>query len=130
MSSFVVERFGNIVVFVHGAKTPDDIEWARAMELYRRDAGDLRSLVYTAGATPTTKQRSELKATLAGRSAPMAVLTTSALARAAGAAIRWFNPNFRMFSPDEIEAAFDHIKAPAADRATIRNFIETAKARL
>jgi hypothetical protein len=44
------------------------------------------------------------------------VLTPSALARAAGTAISWFNPSIKMFDPEALERALDHLDATRAQR--------------
>jgi hypothetical protein len=35
-------------------------------------------------------------------------------------AIRWFNPDLRIFPEDALEAAFDHLEATGGERTTIR----------
>src|SRR5687767_3375736 len=90
--TMVVGFVGRYVVFVHGKAAPGDDEWEQSLSFYREapDARQVRALVYTEGGAPNAAQRAKLNAVLGGRKLPIAVLTTSSIARAAGTAISWF----------------------------------------
>jgi hypothetical protein len=83
----------------------------------------MRILVYTAGGSPNTAQRARRNALLGDRNIPQAVVTASALARAAGTAISWFQPTFRLFAPDQLEKALDHLAVPGGARLRLRRAI-------
>jgi hypothetical protein len=112
---------GHILVFVHGPDSPSDGEWDEAMVLFRAvpDVARIRVLVFTGGGAPDARQRAKLHTALGKTKATIAVLTPSALARAAGTAIAWFNPGLRVFDPDDIERAFDHLDAARAERPVL-----------
>jgi hypothetical protein len=112
---------GNFLVFVHGTEAPSETEWDELLALFRAvpDITRVRVLVFTLGGAPDARQRARLNQILAETKPPIAVLTPSALARAAGTAISWFNPRLRVFDPDDIERALDHLDAVRADRQAL-----------
>lgn len=112
---------GNFLVFVHGKEAPSDVEWDELLALFRAvpDITRARVLVFTLGGAPDARQRAKLHQLLGETKPPIAVLTPSALARAAGTAISWFNPRLRVFDPDDVERALDHLDAVRADRQAL-----------
>ncbi|MEO8184430.1 MAG: hypothetical protein ABI895_36945 [Deltaproteobacteria bacterium] len=119
--SLCARKLGNVVVFVHGSRAPTDSEWESVLDYYRQapDASRLRALVYTEGGAPDAKQRARL-VELGHAQARIAVLTTSALARAAGIAVSWFIPHLRLFKPSEVERALDHLETTTTERVELR----------
>ena len=118
MTSKVV---GHILVFVHASESPSDPEWDEALVLLRAvpDVARIRVLVFSSGGAPDARQRARLRTALGKTKATIAVLTPSALARAAATAIAWFIPGLRVFDPDDIERAFDHLDAARAERPAL-----------
>ena len=112
---------GHILVFVHGSEAPSDAEWDEALVLFRAvpDVARIRVLVFSNGGAPDARQRARLHTALGKTKATIAVVTPSALARAAGTAIAWFVPGLRVFEPDDIERAFDHLDAAHAERPVL-----------
>jgi hypothetical protein len=88
------------------------LEWERVLSFYDEPevARDPRTLVYTQGAAPNAAQRARLNEKLGKRRVRIAVLTPSALARAAGTAVHWFRPEVRIFRPSETDAAIKHLE--------------------
>jgi len=118
---------GNFVICVHGSLAPSQAEWNQVLELYRRhpNISQLKTLVWTDGGAPNAAQRSELTAALAGgKSMPIAVITASVLARAAGTALTWLNPGFRLFGPNDFDRALDHLGAGGVERRALRELVE------
>src|SRR5690349_5981657 len=126
------DRAGRFVIGVHATRHPSDEEWQEAMSLYTemRDEPGLAALVYTTGGAPNAAQRAQLNVATGGRAIRIAVLTTSATARTVGIAIRWFNPNIRIFAPTEIEPALAHLEANADERELLRASLVDLRARL
>jgi hypothetical protein len=122
--SFASREVGDVVVFVHGTQAPTDEEWDDVLDFYRRkpEQSSFRSLVYTAGGAPNASQRARLREAGQGR-ARIAVLTASAVARAAGIAVGWFNPQIQIYGLKDIEMALDHLHVPAAQRRELRQAI-------
>lgn len=115
-ATMAARAVGDCIVFVHGSDPPSDAEWDRAMTLYGslvpRNA---TVFVWTEGAAPNAAQRAKLAKVTGTAKPPIAVVTTSPIARAAGTAISWFNSALRMFSPSDVTGALDHLGI-AADR--------------
>ncbi len=123
---------GSCLVFVHTSEAPSDAEWDEVLSHFRTvmKTGTGRALVYTEGAAPNTAQRAKLNALFGSAHPRIAVLTPSPLARAAGTAIRWFNPEVRIFGPDEIERALDHLEVSRAERAALTETLAALRAEL
>jgi hypothetical protein len=119
--SFVSRKVRDVVVFVHGPQAPTDEEWEEVLDSYRGkpEQPSFRSLVYTAGGAPSATQRARLREVSQGR-ARIAVLTASAVARAAGIAVGWFNPQIQIYGLKDIEKALDHLHVPVAQRSELR----------
>jgi hypothetical protein len=120
--NLLVQVVGNVLITVNAEASPTDEEWEQKLELYREvpDLKRMRILVFTLGGAPNSKQRARLNHVIADHHIPQAVLTNSTLARAAGTAISWFQPTFKMFAPDQLEPALDHLKLPQDERPVVR----------
>ena len=114
-----VRLVGSMFVCAHSVDDPLDPEWDAALDSFRNviAIADLRVLVHTDGGAPNVTQRARLMAALRGRKVPTAVMTASAVARAAGVAVSWFQPLLRVFEPSEVDAVFEHLKAEGSERA-------------
>jgi hypothetical protein len=109
---------GHYVVMVHSRESPGDAEWDRILGVFRNlpEIHRVRILVYTDGGAPAAHQRVKLSHVLSAFKPPVAVVTSSTLARTAGTAISWFIPTLRVFGPEAIERALDHLDASQAER--------------
>jgi hypothetical protein len=127
-----VQTRGRLVVFAHGITAPTDEEWDGVLEVLERtgELNEVRTLVHTAGAAPTVLQRGKMNDLLRGRQPRIAVLTPSKLARAAGVALRWFNPRVRVFDAHELDEATLHLEVTPDESATLKAMLASAKAEL
>lgn len=132
ISSCAMRFVGSYFVCVHSNLAPTNTEWAEVLRVLRNhpDLGSLRILVYTDGGAPNAAQRSDLSSLLANRNIPIAVITTSVIARAAGTALTWLNPGFRVFPPTEFDKALDHLGATGMDKRTLRDSVEELRREL
>ncbi|HMA97517.1 MAG TPA: hypothetical protein VKP30_32755 [Polyangiaceae bacterium] len=112
-------RLGRFVVTVHGAEAPSDEEWTRYVggaDAYQ-PLGDQRILVVSDGGAPNGTQRQQLIDLLQNARVPTAILTTSWLMRGAGAAVRWFNPDLKVFGPQALQPALDYLQLTEWERS-------------
>jgi hypothetical protein len=123
-SSIATEAIGDHVVVVHSATAPTDVEWQKNVELQTSlPAGRARVLVWTDGGAPNAKQRAMLSAALKGGQPLTAVLTPSKVVQTVSVAISWFNPRLRVFSPNELELALDHLNIVGPHRQQIKDLL-------
>jgi hypothetical protein len=117
---------GGYAVFVHSNRAPTDPEWEQALELHRQGGGAvvLPTLVYTDGGAPNATQRVRLNSLVTTSKPRVAVMTPSVLARAAGAALALINSNTRVFGPDQVDRALDHVGARGTTRDLLRRTLE------
>jgi hypothetical protein len=127
--TLAMRMVGNVVVCVHGSLAPLQTEWNAILDLYRThpNVSSLRTLVYTEGAAPSAAQRADLSSTLGKVKMPTAVMTSSTISRAAGTALSWLNPGFRVFSATDFEGAFTHLGASSAERRQLREAVDEMK---
>jgi hypothetical protein len=112
---------GNLVVMAHGPNPPADDEWAAMLEQVGPLQMDrVKVLVCSFGGAPNTLQRGSLRDVMGEAKPHIALLTTSVMARAAGVAIAWFQPHFKALAIDNLEAAYEHLQVPAADRPWVK----------
>jgi hypothetical protein len=123
-------QVGRLFVVVHSETSPTDVEWDAQIRTFTAGRGPIRILVHTEGGAPNAAQRGRLTALLKGRDLAVAVLTNSALARAAGVALRWIRPQLRLFAPSEIERALDYVGSAGQERADVRAALDDLKAKL
>lgn len=120
-------RMGRLTVTVHTASVPADDEWA-AYIAQVRDHLPLetqRGLVVSAGGSPNGAQRKMMIEQLDGAKVPIAILTNSLLMRSAATAVSWFNPQLKVFGPDDLERALSYLDLTSWERSeTLRTVAE------
>lgn len=130
--SVVGRQVGNAVVLAHGEKAPTDEEWQAILGMFTGvpRPTDLRVLVHTLGAAPGATQRARLNAALQGTTPRIAVLSDSPVARAAGTAISWFQPRFRVFRPTDLSLALDHLEVDRSERRVLETTLDELRAEI
>lgn len=111
-------RLGRFVVTVHSDRPPTEEEWSRYMgqaDTYQ-PLEDQRILVVSEGGAPNATQRQQLIDLLHDVRVPTAILTTSWIMRGSGAAVSWFNRSLRVFGPNAIEQALEHLQLTQWER--------------
>jgi hypothetical protein len=111
-------RMGRLVVTVHTAQAPSDEDWGQYMA--QVDAylplEDQRILVVSAGGGPNSAQRKMMTDALDGARVPVAIITDSLVMRGAGIAVSWFNPLLKIFGPNALGSALEHLDLTAWER--------------
>jgi hypothetical protein len=112
---------GGLVLCLHAEQSPADEDWNHILDLFRAvpDLDQGKVLVLTLGGAPDARQRARLNTVVGDKKPRIAVLTPSALARAAGTAISWFIPTLKMFDVQHLERALDHLDVNRLDRETL-----------
>ncbi|HET9933341.1 MAG TPA: hypothetical protein VFQ35_21700 [Polyangiaceae bacterium] len=127
--SFTAKRVRNVLIYVHSATAPDDDDWDQVLSFYGAATADAKvcTLVYTEGGAPNAAQRARLNARLGPGIVRIAVLTPSAIARAAGTAVTWFRPHVRVFGQHDFDRAMDHLEISPEGRQEIRDALQDMK---
>lgn len=110
-----------VVLWLHTAVNPSDIEWDRACAqiiAWRRAHGSdverLRQLVISDGGAPNARQRSRSSHDVqAGQPSKIALVTTvltNPIKRGVATALTWINPSFRFYEPSGILKALQHLE--------------------
>jgi hypothetical protein len=134
MDTVTCQLVGDTMVLVHSDKAPSPAGWNEYLDLVEQSRDQMvRTLVYSIGGAPDAKQRSDLKVVYQRafrREPPVAVLTTSALARGVVTTLSWFYGNIRAFSPFELEAALRWLRVSPENAREIRKALPLLRARI
>lgn len=97
-------------------KTPSNEDfdiYLQFLKQHLKPGAKARALVYERFEGISATQRKLLRDVIVPDS-PVAVLTTSTIARGIVTALSWFNKQFKAFSPEDRLAAFRHVGLPDA----------------
>lgn len=128
----VWSALGRVSIVVHGTEAPTDAEWDRYLADVKTlpRIRELRVLVYSFGAGPTTFQRQKLHRQGAGHSPPVAILANrTTQMRTVGTALTWFNGNVAVFEPSRMDDASSHLGLTPPELPPVVNELRTLKAR-
>lgn len=110
-----------VIMFLHTRHALSREEWNESLALIGRcaKAGDfrrLRVLVVSDGGGPDATQRAELQELFKRQDHLLktSVMLTSVIARGIVAAVSWFNPHIKSFSPRQFGEALSHLGLPSA----------------
>lgn len=109
---------GRLSVTVHTHYAPADDEWAAYIGQVR-DYLPLeaqRGIVVSAGGSPNGTQRKMMIEKLQGAKVPIAIISNSWLMRSAATAVSWFNPQLKVFGPDDLEEAVKYLDLSSWER--------------
>jgi hypothetical protein len=121
-TTLAYELAGNLCILVHGEQAPSNADWSGYLAFLREaTVASPRFLVVTDDVAPTPTQRAGLNELVIarGKPVPTAVMTHSAVARAAVTVLGWFNSAIRAFAPNELSAALSYLDIEPARRAEV-----------
>lgn len=122
---------GNIMVTIHTAYAPSDADWKAYLNaLGSKDVESVRSIVFTDGGAPSSKQRKELNELLGGRQVRGIVVSNSMAVRGVVTALSWFNPKIKAFAPDEFRQGLRYLEINSTEEAAVWEVIEDVLSRL
>ncbi|MEZ4296946.1 MAG: hypothetical protein R3B70_18420 [Polyangiaceae bacterium] len=127
---------GNLHVVVAGPNPPTDAEWhtyveaVKAEEQRGLDLTEMTTLVITEGGGPNAAQRKMVNDVLRGRTTKVATVSGSPFFRGIVTALTWFNPEMRVFSPDNVTDAFRFLGIPESQYDEIWEEIELLRLQL
>lgn len=130
--TMIWRHVGRFTVTVHAAADPTPEEWNTQLAAIKRlpSLADVRALVFSEGGGPNAKQRQALSAILEGTRIPIALMTSSNLAKAMGGLLGWAHPHFCVFDVLELDAALKHLNASALERPIVTQTLAELRALL
>jgi len=107
-----------LFILVHNDLNPSKEEWKAYVEVVKqqKDPNSFRTLVITDGGGPDHEGRADLNMALGYTSTLTAVVAGSTLVRTIVSALNFFNKQIRAFSPQDMPAAFSHLKLTDPER--------------
>jgi hypothetical protein len=128
MAHTVVDR---TLIYVLGLGPPTDEAWNACLDVVERSRVDwTMHLVWSDGGVPTITQRARLKAIIAGRPVPTAVVSASARVRGTVTALSWFGAPAKAFRPADLRDAIAFLKIPASRTELIMRELARLRAEL
>lgn len=119
MATIAWDSEADILIMAHSVQAPTDEEWRQMVDRYRATLdrhGSARAIIYSAGGSPSLKQRHLLEAVREGRTVRVAILTQSQLVRAVVTGLSWFNPEVKAFTVTDLSLAGEHLGLSAAEQ--------------
>jgi hypothetical protein len=118
----------NVVLVVHSDRDGDDREWDQCIELMATRRSELLGvLVFTPGPGPASDKRARIAKLNEDLPVPIAVCSSSRLARGIVTALSWFGVPIKAFDANRTDLAMAFLKIPEASRASIRSEFESLK---
>jgi hypothetical protein len=122
---------GGLMLLAHTSRPPNDAEWDPYIdELVKHDPKQLRSLAFTDGGAPSGAQRKQVNDFLKGQASRAAVITASTMVRGVVTALSWFNSQMKVYPPDELEAALQHLGVRPDEVPQVRREIQLLRKKL
>jgi hypothetical protein len=127
-STMLFGQVGSVYLVVHSEMPPSDADWDAWLQEMAREASMLHAmLIYTEGGGPDARQRRRTAEMWRRhpRIPPIAVVTTSPIARAMITALNYFlSKPIRGYTPSEVEEALgEHLKVPVEEHANVRRAV-------
>jgi hypothetical protein len=109
----------DVLTWLHRKEEPDQPSWDQVLasidqvlDARHGSVASLRCFIVSDGAAPNVRQRHEFRELVRGTPVKTAVVTTvmrDPIKRGIATSLSWFNPEFRVFRPDEAFAAVQHV---------------------
>lgn len=113
MKNVAFKIMGTWLLSAYGEDSPTKDEAAECLNILKTlDLNKLRILIYSKGGAPSAAQRKDMNEVVKGHEIPVAVLTSSKVARGAVTALSWFNSNMKAFAPEAERDAFHYLQIP------------------
>ena len=131
MKNVAIKVIDRLFLVVYGASNPTDEEWKYYLEVTQQHGIDRTTqLIFTDGGGPTSTQRKYLNDLLAGRTVPVAVVSSSVRVRGTVTALSWFNRKIRAFPPTALREAVAYLEIPASRTDLIARELEQLRREL
>jgi len=136
MANIVFGRFLHCSVVVQNDNAATDEEWDRWIALLMEGGAEraplMRVLVFSAGGSPTARQRGKIHALMpsTGPGVLTAVVIGSPIGRAVVGAMALFNRRVKAFKPNDVNVAFGYLGIPEARRRELFQFSRSLHAQL
>jgi hypothetical protein len=122
------EIVDKVLLLVHGDGIANDAEWSAFLDEYDKHASLLHSLVLFLPTTgPDSAQRRRLSDIHLRRPTPIAVLSSSQLARGAVTALSWLGVAVKAFEADHVDAALTHLALSPRTRDLVLKQLATLR---
>jgi hypothetical protein len=122
VGNMVFQAVGRTLLVVHNKDYPTDAEWDAYLEALIAQVSSQphrRSLVFTEGGAPSSKQRARMTARVGDAVAPTAVVSSSPAVRATVGALNLHNKAIGVFAPSDIDGALGHLGLKEDERGRI-----------
>ncbi|MFW5877112.1 MAG: hypothetical protein ACOCXM_10280 [Myxococcota bacterium] len=123
----------DLLILRQNANPPSDEEWDACLDLVRQRAhrlDRLKTLVVTAGGTPSANQRKRLQALIQGYKVPIAVVSDSMAVRFVASSVAMLTPRIQSFEASQLDRAYDHLELSVDERSTATGLLDAMAAEI
>ena len=129
MKTMAFAVVGNLIVTLHGSRSPVAEEWDEYVKALKKisfsesDPTRLRNIVFTDGGAPNSVQRKAVNDIVSSKSVRSAIVSSSPLVRSVVTAFSWFNSSIKVYPPDDVDGAFQHLNLSTYEIELVRRRI-------
>lgn len=125
--NLVLRQVDSLIVARQNTEQPHDFEWNAFLAMLESNAerfDKIKIFVRTPGGGPSPTQASRLRGILKNKPVLVAVVTESVVVRFLGSSIALLNRDLRMFLPDEVRSAYEHLKLTSRERELVERIVD------
>jgi hypothetical protein len=125
--NLILRQVDSLIVARQNTEPPHDSEWNEFLVMLGRNAehfAKVKIFVRTPGGGPTPTQANKLRAILKNKPVLVAVVSESVVVRFLGSSIALLNRDLRIFLPDEMTAAYEHLKLTPRERKLVEVIVD------
>jgi hypothetical protein len=125
--NLILRQVDSLIVARQNTEAPHDFEWNTFLSMLEQNAerfDKIKIFVRTPGGGPTPTQANRLRNILKNKPVLVAVVSESVVVRFLGSSIALLNRDLRIFSPDELPAAYHHLKLSPREREIVESVVD------
>ncbi len=125
--NLTLRQVDSLIVARQNTEQPRDSEWDQFLAMLASNAENFEKVkifVRTPGGGPTPTQANKLRAILKNKPVLVAVVSESVVVRFLGASVALINRDLRIFLPDEVKAAYEHLKLTPRERKLVEAIVD------
>jgi hypothetical protein len=125
--NLILRQVDSLIVARQNTEAPHDFEWNAFLSMLEQNAerfDKIKIFVRTPGGGPTPTQANRLRSILKNKPVLVAVVSESVVIRFLGSSIALLNRDLRIFLPDELHAAYHHLKLSPREREIVESIVD------
>jgi hypothetical protein len=125
--NMIIKQVDSLIVMRENMEPPHEFEWNHFLSLLEENSersDKIKVFVRTPGGGPTPSQANRVRTVLKNKPVLVAVVSESLVVRFLGSSMALLNRDLRMFSPDETNAAYHHLRLTPRERELVQQIVD------